>query len=296
MLKRYFLGAAVPILALFFMLTLTAAAPSSSSQVVKRVIQAPLVTTAVTATLATRFTNAKDGSIMLRIPAGSFLAGDGKFAVTLRAYAIAQYEVTNAQYARFLTERRPSLAELDMWILLDSNCFVRRRRAATDYEAYGGKANHPVVQVSWFGATAYCVWAGLRLPTELEWEKAARGTDGRIYPWGDTWDASLCRNSTNCGTETTAPVGSYAAGNSPYGIYDMAGNVNEWCANWFDVRSYIRYQAGILTLPASGAERVLRGGAWLYVQDYYFLVDCRLINYAPTYRLNFIGFRCAGTL
>ena len=107
-------------------------------------------------------------------------------------YYLGLDAVTNGQYARFLSSRAPKEKDLEKWILLDSACFVRRQGRL--YEAYGGKEDHPVVQVSWWGAEAYCQWAGLQLPSELQWEKAARGTDGREYPWGNDWDESKCRN------------------------------------------------------------------------------------------------------
>ena len=144
--------------------------------------------------------NEKDGTQLVLIPEGEFLAGgpgtdEGggqPFPVRLPAYYLALYPVTNIQYAQFLSQVQPSESDLNKWINLDLLCFVRK--AGSRYEACGNKNNHPVVQVSWYGANAYAKWAGLRLPSELEWEKGARGVDGREYPWGNTWDKSKCRN------------------------------------------------------------------------------------------------------
>jgi sulfatase modifying factor 1 len=110
--------------------------------------------------------NKIDGTLLCLVPGGTFLAGDTPFPVTLPPYYLALHAVTNSQYARFLTARRPDKADLEKWILFDSDCFVRQ--SGNDYEFYGAKDDHPVVRVSWFGAEAYCQWAGLLLPTELE--------------------------------------------------------------------------------------------------------------------------------
>ena len=237
-------------------------------------------------------TNPTDGTKLVQIPAGSFLAGEAKFSVTLPAFYLALHPVTNGQYAKFLTAKRPGQEELKKWINLNGDCFVRK--AGSGYEAYGGKADHPVVMVSWYGAKAYCDWAGLRLPTELEWEKGARGTDGRIFPWGDTWDARLCRNKTNRGQETTADVWSYPEGRSPWGLYQMVGNVWEWCADWFAGGAYDRYRKGDLNPPSSGSDCVQHGGSWYRDEARYFRIDYR--DAAPPSGMYYnCGFRCAGS-
>jgi formylglycine-generating enzyme len=240
--------------------------------------------------------NEKDGSVLLLVPGGKFLAGDEKFPVKLPPYYLAIHPVTNAQYARFLCQRRPSDSDLKKWITLGGYyCFVRR--TGRGYEAYGGREDHPVVDVSWYGAVAYCQWAGLRLPSELEWEKGARGVVGRDYPWGNAWNPNKCRNDKNQGLMGTCSVWSHPEGCSYWGHYQMAGNVWEWCADVWDSRAYERYKRGDLTPPLSddSAIRVMRGGSWgLDAPD---LFRCAFRQYnRPIVRNHDFGFRVARTL
>ena len=241
--------------------------------------------------------NEKDGTVMVLIPAGKFLAGgdkegEKKFPVELPAYYMAIHPVTNEQYARFLNERKPEKEELEKWIVLASDCFVKQ--SGSGYAAYGGKESQPVVQVSWYGAKAYCEWAGLRLPTELEWEKGSRGIDGREYPWGNAWDKAKCRNGMNKGIKRTAEVYAYPKGVSPYGLYQMSGNVWEWCEDWYDEGAYKRYKTGNLALPDSGKYRCVRGGSWR--SDLTGGFRCALRgSYDPKIRGDYRGFRCVRT-
>ncbi|MGB8261172.1 MAG: SUMF1/EgtB/PvdO family nonheme iron enzyme [Terracidiphilus sp.] len=241
--------------------------------------------------------NGKDGTLLGLVPAGEFLAGgsgnEKPFPVRLPAYYLALHAVTNGQYARFLNASRPAKADLDKWILLGSYCFVRAQ--GSGYEAYGGKSDHPVAQVSWYGAEAYCAWSGLRLPSELEWEKGSRGVDGREYPWGAKWDETKCRNDKNKGSERTCTVWSYPEGQSPFGQYQMSGNVWEWCGDWYDKEAYNRYKAGNLTPPSTGVSRVLRGGSWDDGGTGLFRCADSLY-YLPGRRDGLNGFRCARTL
>jgi len=196
--------------------------------------------------------NPKDGATMVYVPAGEFLMGskDGEgqdderpqHKVFLTGYWIYRTEVTVAQYKKF--------------------CQATGRVMATD-PPWKWQDDHPVVNVFWDDAAAYAQWANAALPTEAQWEKAARGTDSRVYPWGNDWDGEKCQNSVggkNAGK--TAPVGSMPAGASPYGCLDMAGNVWEWCADWYDAGYYKNAPARNPTGPATGTTRVLRGGSW----------------------------------
>lgn len=125
----------------------------------------------------------------------------------------------------------------------------------------GCEDDHPVINVSWYDAAAYARWCGLRLPSDAEWEKAARGSDGREFPWGLAFDPARC-NSAASGVEWTTPIGRYPTGASPYGCLEMAGNVWEWCADWFGLRYYRTAPTRNPPGPAHGTGRVLRGGSW----------------------------------
>ena len=191
--------------------------------------------------------------IMVDIPAGPFSMGSatGKeneappHEVDLPAFQIDKFEVTNADFAQFI---QATGYQTDA---------EKEGRSKNWQSAAEGKANHPVVFVSWNDAAAYCAWVSKRLPGEAEWEKAARGTEGWSYPWGNEWDPAKA-NVKETGLRGTAVVGSFGAGASPYGVEDMAGNVWEWTADWYEAYPGSSYQSDYFGQKF----RVLRGGGW----------------------------------
>jgi formylglycine-generating enzyme required for sulfatase activity len=211
----------------------------------------------------------KTGMLMVLIPARKLLTTNGRgepFDVNLPAYYIGVHPVTNAQYARFVADTGHRNPEPDRYSapVWKNGTFPAE------------KVDHPVVCVSWEDATAYCRWAGLQLPTELEWGRAACGLDGRAYPWGDVWDPNNCRNSQNKGGETTASVWRYGHGGAPFGVLQLSGNVLEWCAG---------------ASPSSNSFHVVRGGSWFFDNPLYFSSNRR--ERSPTdYCSDTHGFRC----
>jgi formylglycine-generating enzyme required for sulfatase activity len=221
--------------------------------------------------------------------------------VTLDAFHIDRYEVTNALFARFVTATtHRTNAEIAgsswFWALRDKGWGVEPISNATwrsvDSKSAPPPDDHPVVHVSWFDATAYCRWAGKRLPTEAEWEKAARGEEGREFPWGEQW-AKNRANIANTVGGTTA-VGQYPMGASPYGVLDMTGNVWEWVNDWYDVEYYKTGVAKNPPGPATGSLRVTRGGGW-FAPPIMSRASARWRG-NPGLANNNLGFRCARSL
>jgi formylglycine-generating enzyme required for sulfatase activity len=198
----------------------------------------------------------KDGSVVVYIPPGEFPMGlslypDGneypQHTVYLDGFWIGKYPMTHAQYRKCVEA---------------GACKTPKDR---DYYNDPKYANCPVVYVDWYRAQDYARWAGGRLPTEAEWEKATRGTDGRTYPWGNVWDPRRC-NTKDGGPDDLTPVGKYSpAGDSPYGVSDMAGNVWDWTSSL--LRPYPYNPSDGREDPHSSEERVARGGGWSYVAD-----------------------------
>jgi formylglycine-generating enzyme required for sulfatase activity len=272
--------------------------------------------------LAESWTNARDSSLMQLIPAGEFTMGSApeeveaarkldaggvpvaledempQFRVLMPAFYLGVFAVTNKQFVRFLNETRPPSGLAARW-LPKAERILRPESETGTYRVESGFDQYPLVHVSWFGAEAYCQWANLRLPSEIEWEKAARGADGRLFPWGDAWHGDYlqwCRESSPDGAPT-APVDAFPEGHSPYGLFQMAGNVDEWCADPYQSAAYWEYARGELRMPATGRGRVVRGGTCVgrHVSEF----RCAMRRFqAPAAAVNaYTGFRCAcGTL
>ena len=227
----------------------------------------------------------KDSKEMVWVGGGEFLMGSRESEkdaeddehpqrrVHLDGFWIDKCEVTVGEYRRFCQATGREMTKAPRW---------------------GWINDHPVVNVTWDDAAAYAKWAEKRLPTEAEWEKAARGTDGRKYPWGneEPGDGRCNLSGSKDGYERTAPVGRYPSGASPYGCLDMAGNVWEWCADWYDPGYYKSGPTRNPPGPSSGVSRVLRGGSWSNYARYTRCANRNLIH--PTLRsVSGFGFRCA---
>ncbi len=224
---------------------------------------------------------------MVLVPAGEFtmgsLGGDPDeqpvHKVYVGAFFMDKHQVTVSQYARFLeATHHDSPPE---WTIMNKQANQSR----------------PIANVDWMEADAYCTWAGKRQPTEAEWEKAARGTDGRTYPWGNEPPTRFYANSGKevwSNHSALSPVGTFEEGKSPYGIYDMAGNVWEWVSDWYDPDYYKTSPPRNPSGPRKGSHKVVRGGAW----GSNGITDLRSADretHLPSFRGFGTGFRCAKT-
>lgn len=250
------------------------------------------------------FTN-NFGASMRLIPEGEFTMGrNGGFkderpvhTVYLESYYIDKYEVTNILYEACVN---------------NGVCTPPQNIGSGSSSSYYGNpefSNYPVIYVDWYQSKTYCEWRGARLPTEAEWEKAARGINEYYYPWGNDFqckngnfddisglDGYIIPGGPNCdGYEDTTSVGSFRNGRSPFGIYDMAGNVWEWVSDWYDEIYYSDSPYQNPQGPLSGNGHVIRGGAW-DVANIENLLTTRRIGFDPLTNGNYLGFRCASSL
>jgi formylglycine-generating enzyme required for sulfatase activity len=211
-----------------------------------------------------------------------------KHKVELAAYLIGKYEVTNRQYHAFVKGAKHRVPE---------NCCDARYNIWRGDAMLDGIGELPAINVSWDDAVAFCKWNGARLPTEAEWEKAARGTDGRAYPWGNEAPSGNRANysfdpvSIWEGPASLAKKDQYDYGRSPYGAYEMAGNVWEWVQDWYDESYYKKSPGKNPSGPNEGTEKVIRGGSWRNTAEV--LRTTNRNKHVPTERRVYIGFRCA---
>lgn len=237
---------------------------------------------------------------MALVPAGKFVMGSGEdefipeegpqHEVYLDAFYIDKYEVTNAQYWEFLQYMKETGDH--------SKCFPgepknKDHTPGTPHTSwnypYYDYPDYPVNRIDWYDAYAYAAWAGKRLPTEAEWEKAARGPDGRRFPWGNVWETKFC----NIGENAPLSVGSFQIGNSVYGCFDMSGSVSEWCNDWY----HPEYFQNSPSVNPKGPEistgvRIVKGGSLFAPYVYKMRCAVRIFG-KPEERNKSIGFRCA---
>jgi formylglycine-generating enzyme required for sulfatase activity len=218
------------------------------------------------------------------VPPGQFImgrVGDIRIVSLEKGFLIEKYLVTNAEFCAFLNERGNGVEDGVKWIN-SYKCRIWQEEGLFYIEP--GYEEHPVIYVSWYGAKAYAEWLGRRLPTKEEWEKAARGIDGRVYPWGNELDSTRCNTSGE-----STPVNKYPEGVSPFGCFDMVGTVWEWNDSWYDEKW------NDLWYGEKWRDRVLRGGSGTYKEGVVAPCAERVRGYLDGGDLN-IGFRCVRDL
>ncbi len=225
-------------------------------------------------------TSPMDGMIQVHVPAGEFIMGKGaegaspRHVIYLDAYWMDRVEVTNAMYKGCVVAKACALPAGD--------------NIAYDQWAY---RNHPITYITWFQAAEYCQWAGRRLPTEAEWEKAARGTDERLYSWGNTKPNARLANFDETMIHEAVSSFRYPLGASPYGVLNTSGNVREWVADWYDPNYYHVSPYANPKGPDTGTERSLRSGS--YNEDKREVAVYRRYRHEPQSAGLSRGFRCA---
>jgi formylglycine-generating enzyme required for sulfatase activity len=252
----------------------------------------------------TRFS--EDNDNMVTVPAGEFTRGSDRFdntmpvrRIVLDSFKIGVYPVNNWEFKRFIDDggyKKEEYWTPEGWQWRNNGPINAPHYL--NYPQFNGP-NFPVVGISWYEAVAYSNWLSkvtgkpYHLPTEAEWEKAARGTDGQEYPWGNTFDKNFC-NSDQSGLGQSSPVGIFLIGKSPYGCLDMAGNVYEWCVDWYGSEYYEDSPFKNPTGPQRGSYRLLRGGCWLSGPG-----SCSTtfrIYSSPAHYISTVGFRLACSL
>jgi formylglycine-generating enzyme required for sulfatase activity len=224
------------------------------------------------------FLREKDGAIVVRIPGGEFTMGSPEGAgdpsehpqhsVRLKGFLMDKTEVTWGQYRRFVTESHRPLPKSPIW---------------------GMPESLPASELTWEDATSFCTWAGGRLPTEAEWERAARDNDSRQFPWGNNWDPWRC-NTRDGGPHAPTPAGANPDCVSPEGVLDLTGSVAEWCSDWYEAGYYARSPVENPTGPAAGNTRVSRGGTWM--SPSYSTRGASREGIEPGWAAGMRGFRC----
>ncbi len=237
---------------------------------------------------------------MILIPAGEFVMGSSRedfiqeempqHTVYLDTYYIDKYEVTNAQYWKFLEyiSRTGDHSKCSPAEPINKDHTPGNSYRGYEYKYYN-YPDYPVTRIDWYDAYAYAAWAGKRLPTEAEWEKAARGTDGRRFPWGNVWEIKYC----NIGPQGILSVGSYELGNSAYGCSDMSGSVSEWCNDWYHPEYYYDSPKKNPKGPSKNTgKRIIKGGSLFAANVYPMRCAVRIFG-EPDERNKSVGFRCA---